>query len=145
MLRLDQYDYEINFSTKQGPEIQHQRDASSPSLGPGSSAYHEMAMIKDRIIKKIRVDHTVVSCQEKFDELKEIFEFISLSDLDDKFYKDLNQLIIKPIFNYKHPKVKQISEIQKDVGVVQRDKYTVHGLYHDRGDIKVNILFPSHF
>ena len=70
-----------------------------------------MAMIKDRIIKKIRVDHTVVSCQEKFDELKEIFEFISLSDLDDKFYKELNQLIIKPIFNYKHPKVKQISEI----------------------------------
>ena len=76
-------------------------------------------MIKDRIIKKIRVDHNIISCQEKFEELKEILEFISISDLDDIFYKDLNRLIIKPIFNYKNPKIKHnISEIQKDVGVV---------------------------
>jgi len=72
LLRLDQYNFYIGFSNYKGPQAT------------------ELQLMKERINKPINVKRTIISDLKVLSHM----DLIMPSDIDEKFYTDLNEQII---------------------------------------------------
>ena len=129
LLRLEQYNFQINFSNFSGPHNS------------------ELIVMKGDGQKKIKVERKVLSSPKVLEPL----EKIQPSDLDAQFYRDLNNEIIRKIHAFKVMKETNKNHYGENppTEVMQEAKYAVHALFNEKTDPKANIevqlFYPSHF